>query len=330
MFNKFDIITFGSATEDIVIKPKKLTNLKYEKSTNNTETAGVCFPFGSKIDVEDLIMVSGGGGTNTAATFALQGFKTAFCGVVGDDVSGLEILRELKSFGVKTHLVVTTREKKTNHSIVILGENQDRTILAYRGAAELLSRDKIPFGKLRARWFYLAPLTGLLCDSFEDLVNFAKKQNIKVAVNPGMAQLSLPHFSQIVAKVDLLILNQEEASFLTKIPFDNEDEIFEKIDQMCPGVTMMTKGSAGVLVSDGKNRYFAKPHPERVVVDTTGAGDSFASGFLSEFMKSADIEKSIQLGMANAEGCLSKVGAKNGLLKKGQMIKKVEVIKNTL
>ena len=47
---------------------------------------------GSKIDVEDIIFTSGGGGTNTAATFAKQGFKTAFCGAIGVDISGLEIV----------------------------------------------------------------------------------------------------------------------------------------------------------------------------------------------------------------------------------------------
>lgn len=321
----YDIITFGSATQDIVVRPKQLTNLKYTKSND-----GVCFPFGSKIEIEDMLFNSGGGGTNTAVTFARQGFKTAFCGMVGDDVSGKEITRELKKFGVAMNLLFTSKEKKTNHSVVILGQNEDRTILAYRGAAELLNAKNIPFRKLKTRWMYLAPLTGLLCDSFETLVNFAKENNIKIAANPSIAQLSLPNFSELASKIDVLILNQEEASFLTKVPVENQQEIFAKIDAMCPGITMMTMGSEGVIVSDGKNRYIAKPHTDRVVVDTTGAGDSFASGFLSEYMRSCDIEKSIQLGMANAEGCLSEVGAKNGLLKKGQAFEKVEVKKETI
>ena len=64
---------------------------------------------------------------------------------------------------------------------------------------------------------------------------------------------------------------------------------------------------------------------DRKIVDTTGAGDSFASGFLSEYIKSQDVEKSIQLAMANSVGCLSQVGAKKGLLKKGQEFQRVEV-----
>ena len=319
-----DIITFGSATQDIMVRPKKLTNLKYERAQNVPQ---VCFPMGGKIDVDEMDFYSGGGGTNTAATFALQGFKTAFCGVVGDDVSGQEIITELKKMKINTGLIRRTKEKLTNHSIVISNDGQDRTILAYRGAAELMDNESIRWRKLKTGWLYLAPLSGLLCDSFEDLVNFAVAKKIKLAVNPGIAQLSLPHFAKLATKIDVLILNQEEASFLTKIPYEQEKEIFTAIEKMCPGVLLMTKGGNGVTVSDGKNIYSAVPPDKRVIMDTTGAGDAFGSGFVAEYMRTNDIEKAIQFGMGNSVGTLSQIGAKTGLLKKGQEFKKVEVIK---
>lgn len=325
----FDIITFGSATQDIIATPKNLTVLQYNKKDSPSKE-GVCFPIGSKIELEDIKFYSGGGATNTAAVFALQGFKTAFCGAIGQDISGKEIINELKQLKVNTGFVLKTNKKLTNHSIVISGSNKDRTILAYRGAAELMSNNDIPWRKLKTKWIYLAPLSGLLCDNFEDIVNFAFKNKIKIAVNPGIAQLSLPKekLKNIFNKVNVLILNQEEASFLTKISYENENEIFKKIDQICSGVAVMTKGGEGVVVSDGKYLYKAKPLPERKIVDTTGAGDSFASGFISDYIKyNGDIEKAIQLGMANSTACLAEFGAKNGLLKKGQKFKRVNVIR---
>lgn len=335
----FDIITFGSATQDIMIKPRKLTVLKYEK--DSVSGRGVCFPLGSKIEVDEIRFNSGGGGTNTAATFSLQGFKTAYCGAIGNDNAGEAIMKELKSLKINTSLVLVTDKKATNHSVIILGDKQDRTILAYRGAAELMDKNNVPVKKLKTKWIYLAPLTGLLCDTFGDIVDFAIQHKIRIAANPSMAQLSLTNFAQITKKIDILILNQEEASFLTKFPFEREEEIFKKIDELCPGIAVMTKGGEGVVVSaatpkageprldrrDGKTVYSAKPHKERKVADTTGAGDSFASGFVSEFMRSADIEGAIQLGMANSEGCLSQIGAKNGLLKNGQNFEKIIVTK---
>ena len=185
---------------------------------------------------------------------------------------------------------------------------------------------------------------------FEDLVEFAKKNNIKIAANPGIAQLSLPNFSEIAKKIDILVLNQEEASFLTKIPLYGEQEtrspfqegvrsstqkdlsalVFKKINEICNGISVMTKGGEGVVVSDGKYIYYAKPPIDRKVVDTTGAGDSFGSGFVAEFIRSGNVESSIQFAMANSVGNLSKVGAKTGLLKKGQKFEKVEVVKESI
>lgn len=324
----FDIITFGSAAQDINLKSKAFKVTKDDKDSVTGE--GICLALGSKIDVEGIKFTTGGGGTNVAATFAKQGFKTAFCGVVGNDEAGKQVLDELKRLKVDTSLVLKTKEKATNYSVIVSSEGEDRTILAYRGASDLLDKNKIPWNKIKTKWIYLAPLSGLLCEAFEDIVNFAFENKIKIAVNPGNSQLSLPveNLQRILKKIDVLILNQEEASFLTKISFREESEIFKKIDQMCPGVAIMTKGGDGVVVSDGKYIYSAVPNPERKIVDTTGAGDSFAAGFLSDYIRyNGDIEKGIQLGLANSEANLREVGAKTGILSKNENFKRAQVVK---
>lgn len=313
----FDIITFGSATWDVYIKPKKIQEIESEKFTTGK---GVCFSSGSKVDIEEMRFFSGGGGTNTAATFARQGFKTAFCGMVGQDLSGEEIIKELKRFRIDSNFVAKTGSTPTSHSIIINYPDTDRTILVYRGASELLDKKNIPWGKLNAKWFYLAPLSGKLCQSTEGIINFAHKNKIKIAFNPGNSQISFPQekIKDIIKKVDILFLNQEEASILVKIPYSKEKEIFKKIDEFCPGIAIMTKGELGVAVSDGKTLFSAEP-PKIKVVDRTGAGDSFASGFVSGFIKSdRDIEYAIQIGIANSNACLKTWGAKEGLLKKDE------------
>lgn len=331
----YDIITFGSSSQDVHLRSDKFKVLKDEKDFNTGE--GLCFTLGSKIDVDEIIFSSGGGATNTAATFARQGFKTAFFGAVGNDPAAQDILNELKNLKIDTKLVLRKKEKRTNYSVIVSsagdsprGEAGDRTILAYRGASDLVAKEDIPWNKLKTKWFYLAPLSGGFCSSFEAIVAFAKEKGIKVAANPSMQQLSLPEsqLKDIFSKIDVLFLNQEEASFLTKLPFTEEQEIFKKIDEICPGVAVMTKGGEGVVVSDGKYLYSALPNPNRKIVDTTGAGDSFASGFLSDFIKSnGNIEKAIQLGLANSEGNLAEVGAKTGLLDKNDKFNAVPVAK---
>lgn len=325
----YDIITFGSAAQDIHLRSKAFKVLKDNKDF--ITGTGICLSLGSKIDIDDIIFTTGGGGTNTATTFAKQGFKTAFCGAIGADIFGLEIIRELKQFMVDVKFITKKKDKHTNSSIIISNTGEDRTILVYRGASDALSSKDILWSKIKKTgWFYLAPLAGLLCDNFEEIVNFAHENKIKVAVNPSEQQLSLPaeKLKSIFQKVDILFLNQEEASLLTKVPFNDEQNIFKKTDEICSGVTVMTKGGEGVIASDGKYLYSASTNPDRKIVDTTGAGDSFAAGFLSDYIKyNGDIEKSIQLGIANSEANLSAIGAKAGLLEKDMQFNRVKVIK---
>jgi len=322
-----DIATFGSASWDVFMRSK---NISAVRSKEFISEKGICFNLGSKIDIEEIFSFSGGGGTNTAATFALQGFKTVFCGMVGNDIPGQQVLEELKKKGIYA-LVPKTKEKPTNYSVVIkINTGDERTILVYRGASELLKKKDIEWEKIReAKWFYLAPLSGNLARITKDIVGFAHKNGIRISFNPGNSQLSLPkeELLKIIEKVDVLILNQEEASILTGLPYNKEKEIFRKIDDICPGIAIMTKGPEGLSVSDGKLLYSTGGTKEKII-DNTGAGDAFGSGFVSGFIRSnGDIEKSIQLGMANSVSCLKMWGAKEGLLRKGQPFKKAEIKK---
>ncbi len=318
----YDIITFGSATQDIFLRLNK------NQVVNGKEfIAGkaVCFDFGSKVNVEEIYFYSGGGGTNTAATFVKQGFKTAYCGAIGKDLAGKEIIKELNERGADVSFIAE-KEKSTNYSAVLSLPGKDRTILAYRGASELLTKEDIPWDKIESKWFYIAPSPGAI---LKDIINFAKNKGIKIAFNPGISQLSLPRkvLSEILNKIDILILNQEEASLLTKISFAKEKEIFKKIDKMCPGIAIMTKGAKGVVASDGEYFYSAKILKTKVL-DKTGVGDSFGAGFVSGFIKSGgDIEYAMQFGTANSASCLQQWGAKNGLLAEGDNWEKIKVRK---
>ncbi|MBD3208624.1 MAG: hypothetical protein GF370_04210 [Candidatus Nealsonbacteria bacterium] len=318
----FDVVTFGSATLDVFVFNPKISLLKKQGRE------GVFLPLGEKIENTEIVFMSGGGGANTAATFTSQGLKTSFCGMVGDDFAGQFVLEELRKFGIDDGLVFVSEENPTNCS-VIFSRPEGKVILPYRGASEDLGVEQIPFQKLDTKWFYLAPLSGKLSRDFLKIIDYAHQNGIKVAMNPSKHQLKEKEIIKSLQSVEVLILNQEEASFLTKIPFQEEKDLFTKLDEWVEGICIMTKEEDGATVSDGKHLYEA-PALREEVVDETGAGDSFGAGFVTEYMRSKDIESAIQFATANAAANLKEVGAKEGILKEGQPWDKVEVNKKPL
>jgi len=289
---------------------------------------------GEKVYVEELVFASGGGGTNTAATFALQGLGVYYVGMVGNDLAGKNILKDLHQLGVGPDFVKITNKSNTPVSIILSVPGGERSILVYEGASHLLAGEDVPWEKIKnARWFYVSGLSGESSKVFPEIINFAKENNIKVAVNPGHDQLEkdLEILESLLEKIDILIVNSEEASIITGIDYKKEEEVFKKFDELVPGIAVMTKGKEGVAVSDGKNICRAGI-PESGYLDRTGAGDAFASGFVSAIINGESIEFAIQFATANATSCVQKLGAKNGLLKKAEWGKweRVEVKKSSV
>ncbi len=308
----FDIITFGSATRDLFIQSKDFEILKDKKFLVGQ---GVCFNLGSKIYLDDLFFATGGGGTNTAVTFTRQGFKAGYVGKIGADSGGEAIIKELKQWKFK-NFISKDKKHKTNYSIIFSVPDKGRTILVYHGASHFFSKEDIPFKKLRSKWFYIAGLSGKSAKALPHIVEFANKKNIKIALDPSSAQVSqgLANMKTILSKVDVLKLNQEEAANLAGLPYKQEKKIFKKLDQAVKGIVVMTKGARGVIASDGNYLYQAGIFKEKKHADRTGTGDAFGSGFISEFMRTKNIEQAIRLGTANASSVVEHFGSKNGIL----------------
>lgn len=323
----FDIVTFGSATRDLFLRSK---DFKILKNQDFSTGQGVCFGLGSKIYLDDIFFATGGGGTNTATTFAAQGLKTAYVGRVGKDAGGRAIKEELQKMKIRA-LISEDNKFKTAYSIIVSVSEKERTILIYNGACHFLKTKEVPFGQLKSRWFYVAGLSGESAKTLIPIINFAKKNNIKVALNPGVAQLSLglSGLKNVLNIVDVLILNQEEGAKLAGLPFEKEKEIFKKLSRSLSGsrqrsgdkIIIMTKGPKGVVASDGKYVYSAGTFKEKRYIDRTGAGDAFGSGFVAGLMQTGKIEEAIRSGTANGTAVVEEMGAKNGLLTKSRFEK---------
>lgn len=310
----YDIITFGSATRDLFIKSRDFKTLKSKEFITGQ---GLCFNLGSKIYLDNLFFATGGGGTNTAATFIKQGLKTAYIGKVGKDFEGRAIKEELEKLGIKCFMS-EDKKRRTNYAIILSAPAKGRTILAYHGTSHFMEKKDIPLNKLKAKWFYIASFSGKSAKLLFPVVNFAKNKKIKIALNLSAVHVSwgIKRLKNVLSKIDVLILNQEEASILAGLPYQKEKEIFRRLDKFILGIVVMTKGPKGVVVSDGKNLFKAGIFKEKKHIDRTGTGDAFGSGFVAGLIRTNKIEEAIRLGSANATSIVEYFGAKNGILTK--------------
>lgn len=309
----FDIVSIGSATRDIFINTDKFKSLDLPDFSTGK---ALCFPLGSKIEIKKITFTSGGGGTNAAVTFARQGLVTACVGVVGKDLNGQEVLNELDEEGVEVKHFQRHDDDYTAYSVILVDPSGERTILSYKGEGQHFDVSKIGFDDIKTKWLFLDSLGGHF-DLLEKAVSWAVANDIKLATNPGGKELEhgLEKLRPLLKNFSVVIMNQEEASGLTGIDYKQEEEVFKFMDEIIGGIFVMTKGPDGVVVSDGKNIYRAGV-PDSPVVERTGAGDAFSSGFVSEYIRSGDIAKAIQFATANASSVVTQYGGKAGILKK--------------
>ncbi|MCH8172666.1 MAG: hypothetical protein IIA70_05070 [Proteobacteria bacterium] len=193
------------------------------------------------------------------------------------------------------------------------------------------SLDEVPLSRLKSKWWYVS-LPGKSYKTFDRLLAYAAKNNIKVAFNPGSGNLSGPGLRDLrrhLKEITFLVVNEGEAATITGIPFKKEKEVFKKLDELVPGIVAVTSGKKGVTVSDGKFIYKAGIFKNKKVVDRTGAGDAFGSGFVSGLIrkkekfgkggpKTENIEYAIRLASANSTSVVEHLGASEGTITKKQ------------
>ena len=316
-----DIIAIGSATRDNFLK----ADFKLIDWPETQSGKAIALPFGEKISAKEYVGTIGGNAVNASVTLARQGFKTAAFAKIGEDLAGNELLARLKKEKVDMKLIRRAAERPTAYSVLLLSESGERTILGYHGASDDFTVGDVGWKKLKSRWWYLS-LAGESDAMFPELMKFARENKIKVAFNPSGHHIKHKRQEILDGLKDLafLVLNEGEAAELLGMSFEDEDKVFRKLDELTPAIVAVTNGPKGVAVSDGRNIYKAGIFPEKKLVDRTGAGDAFGSGFVAGLINERDrgqwteesIKYAIRLASANATSVVEQVGATEGTLTK--------------
>lgn len=322
-------------------------------SDENRSVDWLCFDYRGKVKVEEVEEKFGGGAANTAVAFSKFGFEAHFVGKVGEQY-GDKVLDNLKKYGASTSYAKKTKRDKTGFSAILSTFEGDRTVLAYSGANRYFSAADLPLGQLKnTDWIFLNHLAKKNSKIPDELTKIlSKNKNIKLAWNPGSEQLKMgaKKWKKLLERTEVLILNKEEASLFAQKPYvmaearkwnkktpsllkknilphfaDDVSEIMAKLIRFGARNVVITDGRNGAQVSDGKWLYFC-PALTAKRIDTLGAGDAFASGFVAGYHEHEDLKMALKYGTLNANSAVHKCGAQNGLLSSEQIKQKLKNI----
>lgn len=312
----YDVVTVGAAVLDIFMRSEKFKVVSAEGVPGGI---AICQVYGGKMEVEDVNMFSGGGATNVAVSLAKKELKTAVICEMGNDPQALIVHRDLEEVGVDTRFVVQEQNETTAVSVILIAEDGGRSIMVHRGASAMLTRRDLPLEQIQTRWLHISSLGGNV-SLLKQLLNWAKQHQVRVSLNPGMKEIAKrEELIKLLPSVEVLFVNRNEAGMLY-----DQDFLDEKTWKRCAvdwGVKtcVITDGErGGKLCIDNKCQdYMSRKLKE--VVDTTGAGDAFASGFVAAMLYGHDYTRAVNWGVENARAILKTVGAKKGLLNLAQI-----------
>lgn len=253
-------------------------------------------------------MSCGGSAANTARSLANLGIETAYIGKIGKDETGLFFRKDTKNAGVIP--LMFESETPTGTSVVMVSKDSERTFATYLGAAAEMSPKEITPELFSG--YDILHIEGYLVfnnELIEKAVITAKNSGLKVSLDLAsynVVEANADFLKNIILNyVDIVFANEEEAkAFTGKEPNDALDDI-SKITE----IAVVKVGEKGSLVKSGN--YSHKQLSYRVKsVDTTGAGDYYAAGFLYGLAKKMSFDKCTIVGTLLAGNVIEIIGTK--------------------
>ena len=302
------ILTIGKASQDVflggsIFRAKSENGVPYEH-----------LALGAKLDVEMAVFATGGNATNAAVTFARSGLHAKYLWALGHESASQAVLADLDVEGIDTSGVVMDNDYSASYSAILLAPNGERTILNYHGKMPHSSGAPLDLSLIDdVDWLYVSSLGSL--ELLEKVISRAAKHGVKVAMNPAATELSEPaKLKGLLEDVEVLLLNREEMAQL--VHGDSLEELVRHGTNYCP-IVVVSDGPRGVMATDSKEVIHGGLYEDVKVIDRTGAGDAFGSGFVSMIARGKGLREAVVFGSANSTSVVTKVGAKDGILHAG-------------
>lgn len=310
---ELDVLCVGNSIVDVLTQTDDATleqfgMVKGTMALIDTEQAEVLYAH-----MSPAVETSGGSAGNTAAGLASLDATCAFIGRVRDDQLGDIFTHDIRSIGVEYATPAATDGPPTARCLILITPDAQRTMNTFLGASVNLGPEDIDEDLVaRAKVTYLE---GYLWDRDEAKQAFLRAAGL-AAAKDRMVSLSLSDpfcvdrhresFREFVSgHVDILFANEDEIMSLYQV--DTFDEALQHVRQDCR-IAALTRSEKGSVIVAGEEVHVVDAEPVGKVVDTTGAGDQFAAGFLYGYTHGRDLATSARIGGIAAAEVIAHVG----------------------
>ena len=315
---RLDVVAIGNALVDVLApaKDEDLTALDLIKGTmalvDHERSESIYASMGPTTEA------SGGSAANTAAGIAALGGRAAFLGRVADDQFGLAFTHDIRSIGVAfdpTPTKAVPGKVVTGHCLVLVTDDAERTMATHLGVASEFASSDLHDGHLSAS--QVVYLEGYLWEqptakvAMREAIEMAHRNDAAVALSvsdPFCVEHHRREFLDLLTgDLEMLFANEDEITMLFDVPdFDAAVDAVSETGVLA----VLTRGAAGSVVVTASGPITVPAGPVDRVVDTTGAGDLFAAGFLYGITNGLSPEDSARLGGVCASEVISHVGAR--------------------
>ncbi|MBW2980924.1 adenosine kinase [Candidatus Woesearchaeota archaeon] len=311
---KYDVFGIGSAIMDFLIQvhPNELLDLDLKKGHFNLVDEQQSKKILDRVKHSEMKIAPGGSCANSLYGIALLGGSVVFCGKVGKDEHGAIYEQKMTDNGVKSQ-IGKIDSHKTGHAITFITPDSERTFAVHLGASIKLEKEDLFFDDVKNSKILHIEGYQLEDPSLRAValhaMDFAKKHNVKISIDladPGIVARNKDDLLKLVKKyADIVFANEDESKALTG---KEAIEALNEISKMAE-IAVVKIGKKGSLVKSGSDLHEIKPHSVKPL-DTTGAGDMYAAGFLYGHTHGYKLSQCGNIGSYLAAKVVEQVGAR--------------------
>jgi sugar/nucleoside kinase (ribokinase family) len=310
-----DVIAIGNAIVDVLATTDEAFLERHGMTKGSMQLIDGATAEKIYADMPPAIEASGGSAANTAAGIASLGGRVGFVGKIRDDELGAVFAHDIRAAGVDFRATPASSGPATARCLILMTSDAERTMNTYLGASSEISPDDIDEDFVASAEIVFCE--GYLWDLPDAQSAMAKGMDVARAAG-GRVAFTLSdsfcvdrHRAEFLDlaehRVDILFANEAEICSLYEV--DTFDEAAKRVAGHCD-IACLTRSEKGsvIMTADGE-RVEVPAHPVEVV-DTTGAGDLYASGFLHGLTQGYDLERAGRLASLAAAEVISHVGAR--------------------